>query len=251
MPDEALYDRIGVRYSAMRRTDPRWEEAIHEALGDVRSVLDVGAGTGSYEPRDRTVIALDPSLTMLRQRPPGAAPSVCGAAEALPFADGSFDASMGVLTVHHWSDWRRGLVEMRRVTRARIVIVSAEVFSEDVSFWLTSDYFPEIGALDRETVPMMSALLAELPGARDIPLLVPSDCTDGFCGAYWRRPHAYLDPAVQAGISGFSRIEPEAADRGLKRLERDLETGEWERKYGDLLSEEQIDIGYRLVVADL
>jgi hypothetical protein len=139
---------------------------------------------------------------------------------------------------------------MVRVTQARIVILSAEVFSDDVTFWLVADYFPEINVLDRKTMPVIDALLDELPGARVVPLLVPADCTDGFLGAYWRRPEAYLDPVVRAGISGFSRIGSGAVERGIARLGRELENGEWDRKYGELRSLSELDIGYRLVIAD-
>ena len=156
---------------------------------------------------------------------------------------------MAILTIHHWGDWRRGVAELQRVARARIVVLTAEVFSGAV-FWLVSDYFPEINALDRKTMPMVDALVDAMPRARVMPLLVPADCTDGFLGAYWRRPEAYLDPAVRAGISGFFRIGPDVVERGIARLARDLENGEWDRKFGYLRSFDELDIGYRLVIGD-
>jgi SAM-dependent methyltransferase len=250
MTDPLLYDRIGTGYTAMRREEPRWAAVIHAALGDGRRVLNVGAGTGSYEPSDREVVAVDPSLVMLSQRPPNAAPSVRAVAEALPFRERTFDTTMAILTVHHWRDWRLGAAEMRRVTGQRIVVLTAEIHVPGLTFWLTSDYFPEITEHDRVTMPTMDELAGELNGARVERLLVPHDCSDGFLGAYWRRPAAYLDPAVRAGISGFSNIPTAAVERGVHRLADDLQNGTWEQRYGGLLGLDEIDLGYRLVVAD-
>ena len=249
MSEQPLYDRIGVGYATRRRPDPRWTSAVRTAIGDARSVLNVGAGTGSYEPPDLDVVALDPSTTMLRQRARDAAPCVAASAEAIPFRDERFDVSTCLLTIHHWTDWRLGLRDVQRVTRRRIVILTADVFRDDMTFWL-KDYFPEIGTWDREHVQRIDDVLAELWPARVEVVPVPADCTDGFCGAYWRRPAAYLDAGVRAGISGFNLIPAEAVARGTHDLAKDLETGEWERRYGGLLDMGEIDIGYRLLIAE-
>ncbi len=247
--EQQLYDRIGAGYSAMRKADPRWAAAVRAALGDAENVLNAGAGAGSYEPTDLPVIAFDPSIRMLRQRDPKAAPAVAAAAEAIPFRDGAFDASMATLTIHHWADWRRGLAEIKRVTRRRIVILTADVFRDGSPFWL-KDYFPGIETWDRANVQPIPDVLAELWPARVEPLPVPADCTDGFCGAYWRRPAAYLEPEVRGSISGFSQITEEETRSGLAHLKDHLETGRWKERYGRLLDLDEVDIGYRLVVAE-
>jgi SAM-dependent methyltransferase len=249
MAELHLYDRIGVGYAALRRADPRWAAAVRDALGDATSVLNAGAGAGSYEPVDIPVIAFDPSVRMLRQRPSGAAPAAAARAEAIPLADDAIDACMATLAIHHWGDWPRGIAEMKRVARRRIVILTADVFRDDTPFWL-KDYFPGIDAWDRAHVQPIDHLLGELWPARVEHLPVPADCTDGFCGAYWRRPAAFLQQDVRNGISGFSQIDEQETSIGLRRLASDLETGEWERRYGRLLDMDEADIGYRLVIAE-
>lgn len=240
-----LYDTIGLGYAGLRRPDPRIADAIDRALGDARSVLNVGAGTGSYEPTDREVTALEPSAEMIRQRPPGAAPAHQGYAEALPFADGTFDAAMAVLTVHHWSDVKKGLREMRRVARDRVVILTFDPAGP--YFWL-ADYLPEIVELDQPIMPPMNAFGQMLGKTRVDPVHVPHDCADGFLGAYWRRPEAYLDPRVRTAISTFAKLaDPQPA---LARLEADLKSGAWAERYGNLLELDALDIGYRIVTAD-
>lgn len=249
MSEQPVYDRIGVGYATRRRPDPRWAEAIRDAIGPARNVLNVGAGTGSYEPPDLDVIALDPSTTMLAQRPRGSAPFVAAVAEAIPFSDETFDVSTCLLTIHHWSDWRRGLAEVKRVTKHRIVIVTADIFSDDATFW-PKDYFPEIAAWDREHMHAIDAILEELWPARVDALPIAADFTDGCCGAFWQRPEAYLDPNVRAGISGFSLIPNDAVARGLTELSRDLQSGAWKERYGWLLDMDQMDIGIRMIVAE-
>lgn len=240
----AKYDTIGVNYAALRRPDPRIAAVINAALGEARTVLNVGAGTGSYEPMDRAVTAVEPSLEMILKRRAGAAEVVQATAEALPFADGSFDASMAVLTLHHWPDKAAGLAEMRRVTRGRIVILT---FDPAARPWLT-DYLPELAALDEAQMPTMADYGRWLGPVEVAPVPVPHDCTDGFLYAYWRRPAAYLDPLIRSGSSSFWALG-EAADDGLERLRRDLETGEWARRHADLLDLDAYDAGYRLVTA--
>lgn len=256
MSASTTYDTIGRGYTRQRRPDPRIAFAITEALGDARSVLNVGAGSGSYEPVDRLVVAAEPSAVMLLQRLAGSAESVQARAECLPFADRSFDAVMGVLTLHHWADQRSGIDECSRVARQRVVLLTWDPAS--AGFWLVNDYIPEFLALDRRQFPsidgLRAALLSELgPGARvDVsPVPVPADCMDGFLGAFWARPDAYLDPVVRAGISSFVRAElEEAIARGLERLRSDLVSGAWHARHGGLQSADSLDVGYRLIVAE-
>lgn len=240
------YDTIGEGYAGRRRPDPRIEKAVASALGDAGSVINVGAGTGSYEPTDRTVLAVEPSNVMIRQRSSGAAPCLRASAESLPVADGAFDAAMAVLTIHHWSDWRRGLRELRRVARRRIVLLTFD--NDAADFWLTRDYFPELPALDRKIMPSLDALAAELGAFESTPVLVPHDCRDGFLGAYWRRPEIYLDPAARRSMSSFAKID---ADSGLSKLARDLETGVWRERNAAILDLDALDLGYRLLVWEL
>lgn len=215
----AAYDTIGINYANLRQPDPRIEAAIAAALGDAVTVLNVGAGTGSYELTDRTVTALEPSIEMIRQRPAGAAPVIRGVAEDLPFADNAFDAVMAVLTVHHWSDQPKGLAELRRVARGPTVILTFDPAHR--GFWLT-DYLPELISIDAAQMPPMSAYAAALGPVQITPVPIPRDCADGFLAAYWRRPTAYLDPRIRAAISCFRAIEDVEAK--LARLARDLET---------------------------
>lgn len=240
---DVVYDSLGAGYASQRRSDPRVAAAILAALDDARSVVNVGAGTGSYEPTDRDVQAVDPSALMISQRAPGSAPCVQASAEALPFEDGAFDAAMATLTVHHWSDWRVGLREMRRVARKRVVLLTFD--AEATDFWLMRDYFPELLALDSRIMPKLTELRDVLGPFAATPVLVPHDCVDGFLGAYWRRPEMYLDAAVRGSMSSFTRID---ANPGLQRLARDIENGVWRARYGDLLEREALDVGYRLVV---
>lgn len=210
-------------------------------------MLNVGAGTGSYEPRDRDVVAVDPSSVMLAQRPAGSAPAVQARAEALPFDDASFDAVLGVLTLHHWDDQRRGLRECIRVARDRVVVVTFDPAGD--GFWLSRRYLPELAELDRRQFPTMSELREAFGIGTTVtvqPLPIPSDCIDGFLGAFWARPHAYLDPLVRAGISSFARID---AGAGLARLRADLSSGAWEMAHGHLRSLSTLDIGYKIIVA--
>ena len=241
----ARYDTIGVNYSELRRPDARIAVAIREALGPARTVLNVGSGTGSYEPRDLKVTAVEPSFEMIRKRGPSAAPAIQASAEDLPFEDDAFDASMAILTIHHWPDKAAGLREMRRVTRGPIVLLT---FDPSARPWLT-DYLPELAALDEAQMPSMSDYERWLGPVRVTPVLVPHDCTDGFLYAYWRRPEAYLDPRIRTGSSSFWALGDRAGE-GLRRLEEDLRTGEWAVRYSGILAISAYDAGYRLVVAD-
>jgi SAM-dependent methyltransferase len=237
------YDRIGLNYSNLRKPDPRIGAAIEAALGDSRTILNVGAGAGSYEPAGRQVTALEPSIAMIRQRAPGAAAVVQGRAEHLPFADRSFDASMAILTVHHWSDQARGLAEMRRVTSGPVVLLTF-----DPSFrglWL-ADYIPELIALDEAQMPGLGDYKRWLGPVAIVPVPIPHDCTDGFLSAYWRRPAAYLDPRVRAAMSSFWALSD--ISEALGRLEQDLESGAWAELHSGILALDSLDCGYRLIV---
>jgi SAM-dependent methyltransferase len=242
------YDRIGRSYAQTRRTDPRVKAQIDAALGDAAPLVNVGAGTGSYEPDDRTVIAVEPSPTMIMQRAVGSAPVVRAYSEALPFRDATFGAALAIFTVHHWRDAQRGLRELARVAR-RQVILSYDAVVE-LNFWLVEDYFPEIAALDNENSGYTSQEIGRVLDVRRVdPVLVPADCMDGFMACYWRRPEAYIDPVVQAGISGLARLAPEVRRRGTERLRADLESGAWDARHGHLRALAELDVGYRLIVA--
>ena len=241
----ALYDRIGVGYSGHRRPDPRIAAQVASALGPALTVLNVGAGTGSYEPADRDVVAAEPSAEMVRQRGPGAAPAVRAVAEHLPFRDGSFDATLAVLSIHHWPDWRRGLGEMRRVGRGSVVILTWD--PEHPAFWLVQEYFPEILEVDRRIFPALAAVRSVLGPVEVQPVPVPADCTDGFLGGYWRRPERYLDAGARGAISAFAKLRN--VGPGLERLEADLRSGRWESRHGALRTLPELDVGYRLLVA--
>jgi SAM-dependent methyltransferase len=238
------YEQIGGGYADRRRPDPRLARAIAEALGDAATVVNVGAGTGSYEPNAPGTVAVEPAAVMIAQRAPAAAPCVRAFAEHLPFHDGTFDAGLAVLTIHHWSDWRAGLRELVRVTRRRVVIFTWDPESD--GFWLLQDYMPAMIERDRQRFPGLGALREELGDIRVQPVPIPHDCTDGFLGAYWRRPAAYLDATIRSGISSFARAD---FDAGIARLAADLADGAWARKHGDLLERTELDLGCRLVVA--
>jgi len=240
-----LYDEIGVGYRDFRRPDPRLEAAITRALNQAETVVNVGAGTGSYEPSDRSVVAVEPAMTMIRQRRPGSAPVVQASATELPFRDDGFAAALAILTVHHWPDQARGLDEMARVARRRVVVVTWDPSTS--GFWLVDDYFPEIVEIDRPLFPSIEDFRKALGRVEVHPFPIPHDCVDGFLGAYWRRPHAYLDAGVRSAISTFAKLHD--MGRGLDRLRRDLEDGSWARRYGDLLDQPEIDLGYRIVIA--
>lgn len=245
----AVYDTIGRGYTGQRRADPRLAAAIRAALGDARSVVNVGAGSGSYEPAELSVLAVEPSREMIRQRAAGAAPAVQAVAERLPLADGSVDAALAVLTLHHWADRAAGLAELARVARRRVVIVTWDPARRG-DFWLTRDYLPAVVELDAAIFPTLAELEGALGGLRVAPLPIPHDCADGFLGAFWRRPDAYLDPAVRSAMSTFARLEPATLAAGLARLADDLATGRWDARLGHLRAQHDADLGYRLVVSE-
>jgi SAM-dependent methyltransferase len=247
---DARYDTIGAGYSATRREDPRIAALIHEALGDARTVVNVGAGSGSYEPRDRDVTAVEPSEVMIAQRAPDRPRAVQAGAYPLPFDDKSFDAAMAVLTVHHWdADQERGVRELRRVARGPVVILT---FDPVVSarMWLLADYIPEIAELDRRTAPRPETLGDWLGGEVEIRAVpISRDTPDWNLASFWAHPERVLDAEARAAVSGFARMPPEIVDRVVEALRSDLQDGTWDERYGHLRSLEEYDAGTRLVVS--
>lgn len=242
----ASYDTTGHGYHEFRRPDPHIASAIRTALGDASSVVNVGAGTGSYEPDDRELIAVEPSAVMIAQRPAGAAPAIQAAAEALPLPDQAVEAAMAVLTLQHWEDVEQGLSEMLRVASRRIVLATmdVEVLAE---LWVVRDYLPETLTAHVAGFPSIARLLELLPGAAVAAIPVPRECTDGFMAAFWGRPEAYLDARVRAATSPWHQLPPAAVTRALDRLRRDLADGWWDRRYGHLRQQAELDVGLRLV----
>lgn len=245
------YDVIGHGYAAYRRPDPRIAAAIHAALDDARTVLNVGAGTGSYEPTDRPVVAIEPSTAMAQQRPAHLPPAVRGVAESLPLADRSVDASMAIMTIQHWTDWRRGLAEVRRVTRRRIVLLTIDAEAE-ADMWLFADYAPQFLANDNAEFPRPADIAAFLDVPVDVRIVpVPADCTDGMGVAFWSRPESVLDAGARRATSGFARMADDEEQAIVERLAMDLSSGAWDERYGHLRSLSELDVGLRLLVADL
>ena len=242
-PDQ-VYENIGVGYAAARRPDPRIHQLIVDALADANSVLNVGAGAGNYEPTDRRVVAVEPSSAMIAQRDTGAGPAVQGVEEAVAFRDGTFDATLATFTLHHWTEIAVGLREMRRVADRQVVLLFEP--AESMKFWLV-EYFPECMSLPTEIgAPSVDYMREHLAVQTVTP--VPVDCVDGFAGAYWGRPEAYLEPDVRASISSLALLSPAAAERGAQRLRDDLRPGVWDGRFGHLRGLSELDLGYRLVV---
>jgi SAM-dependent methyltransferase len=245
----ARYDDIGHGYARLRREDPRLRALLHAALGDARSVVNVGAGAGSYEPRDRHVIAIEPSEVMAAQRPRELAPALRASAAELPLRDGSVDAALAILTIHHWDAEReRGLRELRRVARGPVVILT---YDQRVAcqMWLVADYLPELGELDGRIFPLPESLQPAI--GREVriqPVLIPRDFEDWMLGAMWAHPERVLDPAARASTSGFARMAPQVVERVVRELGRDLADGSWDRRHGQLRALPEYDAGLRLVV---
>jgi SAM-dependent methyltransferase len=247
---QAVYDEIGHSYRATRQPDPRIAQAIRAALGDARTVLNVGAGTGSYEPADLQVVAVEPSRAMIQQRPAGTAPVVQAVAEHLPWSEAAFDATLAILTIHHWHDRDAGLAELRRVARHRVVLLTWDPACCD-AFWLITRYVPKILDLDVPRFPSMAELSRCLGQIEARPVPIPHDCQDGFLGSFWRRPEAYLDPNVRRAISGFALLPSEVVDAGLAHLAEDLRSGQWDTQFGWVREQTSLDLGYRLIIAPL
>ena len=239
------YDRIGVGYGCHRQPDPRLAAAIHGAIGPGGKVLNVGAGTGSYEPLERSVVALEPSGVMLAQHL--GQRRVQGTAEHLPFADTTFDVAMAILTVHHWEDLHCGLEELRRVAKRQVIFTWDPDFERKL--WVTTDYVPAIDALETSRFTPLDVLVDALEAHTVVPFEIPYDFTDGFQGAFWRRPEMYLDPGVRAASSTFASLPPEVVEPGIEQLRTDLETGKWSETYQELLALDRADFGHRIVIA--
>jgi SAM-dependent methyltransferase len=242
------YEERGQGYARHRREDPRIAARIHAALGDAATVVNVGAGAGSYEPRDRWVLAVEPSATMRAQRPPGAAPAIAARAEALPLDDDSVDAAMACVTVHHWEDRAAGLAEMRRVARGPAVVFSFDL--EHLPAWQL-DHLGEALEIERPRFGTPEEIAAGLGGRTRIETIpTPADCADGFFEAFWNRPEAILDREVRASQSLWALLDPAAEDRIVDRLRADLASGAWDAAYGDLREMEEFDGSLRLIVSE-
>lgn len=244
------YEQIGQGYARMRREDPRLRALLHAALGDARTVVNVGAGAGSYEPLDRYVLAVEPSDVMAAQRPPELAPALRAFAHDLPLRDASVDAALAVLTVHHWDEGQeRGVRELRRVARGPVVLLTYDAVVA-ARMWLQADYLPEVAELDRRTFPPLERLAGWLGGAVAVtPVPIPRDTSDWMLGAFWAHPERVLDPQARAATSGFARLPTEVVDRAVSILSRDLGDGTWDARHGHLRALDAFDAGLRLVVA--
>jgi SAM-dependent methyltransferase len=246
----ARYDRIGHGYELTRREDPEIRRRIHAALGEASSVVNVGAGTGSYEPSDRNVLAVEPSEVMSAQRPPDRVPAITAGAGRLPLRDRSVDAAMAILSLHHWdSDRERGVRELRRVARGPVVILTYDprVSSQ---MWLMAEYLPEVAELDHEIFPHPEVIVTWLGGeARVETIEISRDTPDWMLGSFWAHPERVLDAQARQGTSGFARMPDAVVTRVVSAVERDLRTGEWERRHGHLRQLESLDVGLRLIVA--
>lgn len=246
-PEAPVYETIGATYTATRREEPSIRAAIHDALGGARTVVNVGAGTGSYEPGDRAVVAVEPSVTMIRQRRDRTPVVVRATAERLPFATGTFDVAMALLTVHHWPDPAVGLRDLARVSRRQVVFYFEPLHAHD--FWAL-DYFPEArNTPSEQRAPGLDQLRAVLDVRHVRTLPVPLHCRDGFGAAFYGRPERYLDPDVQAGMSWLALLPAGTRRRGTERLRADLASGAWDRRHGHLRTRPTYDGGYRLAVA--
>ncbi|HEV7733566.1 MAG TPA: class I SAM-dependent methyltransferase [Candidatus Binatia bacterium] len=247
-PASYSYDREGERYAGIRRPDPRIARHVHDALGAARTVINVGAGAGSYEPEDRYVVAVEPSAVMRAQRPKHLAPALAGTADALPFDDGAFDAAMAMLTVHHWPDPAAGLRELRRVTSGPVVILTFDP-EASTEFWMF-DYAPEMADVERRRYVSPRIITAALGGTSELrPIPVPHDCVDRFQVALYARPEAFLDSEVRRAQSAWTFLPPGVEDRVMQSLADDLESGAWDRRYGALRAKPFIDCQLRLIVA--
>ncbi|HEY0536293.1 MAG TPA: class I SAM-dependent methyltransferase [Actinoplanes sp.] len=240
------YDAHGHDYATIRRPDPRIASLVHSALGDARTVLNVGAGAGSYEPSDRPVVALEPSATMRAQRPPSSPPAVAGTAEQLPFDDKSFDAVMATVTVHQWHELDRGLAEIRRVARGPVVILTFDGDALD-RFWLAA-YAPELIAAERRrypAIPLLANAIGRSSSVTEVP--VPIDCVDGFTEAFYARPEGFLDQRVRAAQSAWGFITPEATQRAVANLRQDLASGRWDQTYAEWRTQPHFNGSLRLI----
>jgi SAM-dependent methyltransferase len=248
-----IYDQIGLGYTKVRQPDPRIAARVEAALGDARTIVNVGAGAGSYEPAGREVTAVEPSEVMIAQRPPGSAPAIQAVAEELPFEDDSFDAAMAMITAHHWPDAPAGIREMMRVARGRVVMLS---FDPELlrGLWLVTEYFPravEIHAYAMLPIEVQTAMFEGAASVSVEAIPVPRNCTDSFFCALWDRPEMHLDPEVRQGSSVWHAMGDEEVEAGVAALRADLESGRWDERHGELRETSELDVGLRLIVAEL
>jgi SAM-dependent methyltransferase len=247
-PPRIDYERHGAAYSAHRRADPRIAARIHAALGDARTVLNVGAGAGSYEPRDRWLLAVEPSAVMRAQRPADLAPAICARAEALPFDDGAFDAAMACVTIHHWEPPSAGLAELRRVARGPVVVFSFEL--DALPAWQL-DHLRAGIEIERRRYPTAAEVAGALGGRTRIEQIpTPADCGDGFFEAFWNRPERLLEPDVRAAQSIWPLLPDGEEERIVRRLRDELASGEWDREHGHLREKASYDGALRLIVSE-
>ena len=237
-----FYDTIGLNYSNLRKPDPRIAALLESKLGDAQTIVNIGAGTGSYEPKNKHVIAVEPSSIMIAQRPTNSAPVTQCSAEDLPFSDNQFDLSLAILTIHHWQDQLQGLNEMKRVSKRQLIFTWNPL---NPGFWLTQNYFPEILSIDKSIFPRLSSIEKVLGSLNVHPVPIPADCSDGFGCAYWNRPEAYLSDKVRLAISTFNKINK--VEEGVTQLRQDIKNGTWDRNYGHLRQLEEFDLGYVLL----
>jgi len=244
------YDRIGVGYALTRREDPRIARAIRTALGDARSVVNVGAGTGSYEPDDRYVIAVEPSDVMAAQRAPTIPPALRASAGDLPLRDDSVDAAMAVVTIHHWdNELERGIQELRRVARETVVILTYDPLVSG-EMWLMADYLPEVAELDRRIFPAPRLVAGWLGGRTRIEVLpISRETPDWMLGSFWAHPERVLDERARNATSGFARLDAAIVERVVRDVRRDLESGAWDERHGHLRALDEFDAGLRLIVS--
>jgi SAM-dependent methyltransferase len=245
---DADYGAIGASYSEYRQPDPRIIARIERALGSARSVLNVGAGTGSYEPSDRDVTAVEPSASMRAQRSPHASVAIDAVAEALPFADRAFDASLATFTVHQWTDLERGLREMRRVTRGPVIVLTCDPQLVQ-RFWL-NEFAPEVLATEAKRYPGIDRIRSVLGGTTQaLSVPIPLDCRDGFNEAYYGRPERLLDVRARLACSAWSFVDEATRQRYVENLRQALSDGSWDQRHGHLRTQPELDGSLRLIVA--
>jgi len=242
------YDSNGKTYSSRRETEPKIAEYINRSLGDAKTVLNVGAGAGSYEPSDRYVIAIEPSITMRNQRLANdKSPAIHASADHIPFDDKAFDAVTAFLTIHHWPDIKKGLSELQRVAKNKVIIMTFDPEALD-RFW-NAEYFPEVIAVERQRYPTMEFITSALGDQCEIvEIPVPLECVDGFQEAFYGRPEAFLDKQVRLAQSAWGFIPDDQQEIIVSRLANDLASGEWDRKYGYYRTQAEFVCALRLVI---